>query len=265
MRNSFISILLLLLISSCDDIPNEVIENNFDGIRVMNLTAPDVYEPQNSSEEFNVLAGFNQTNNIDSVWFNVSWTGDNKTVVRKIYMTDTGDKNLYGDEKENDKVYSGKTSSLNDESSGKYKLEVFSLDKQGNQKIVALRYFQLTSMAQNIAPVLNNLVMADSVNRGEKFVFKISATDQNGLTDVIKVYYELYRPDGSKISNSQGISEFPLFDNGLADDTQANDGEFTSALTFPVDYETGTYRFDFTAVDKTDAKSNIISHNLVVK
>lgn len=265
MRNYFGAILLLLLAASCDDIPSEVIENNFPGNKVLSLETPDSYQPQNLSDTFGVSAKFDNTVNIDSVWFNILWTGDNKKIVERVKMADNGDEAGFGDKTKDDKIYSGKTSEINEKNSGRYEVEIITRNKQGSERIVAVRYFQHISIARNVPPVISNLQMINTVNTGAKFVFSVDVTDQNGLEDVAKVYYELYKPDGSKMVNSQGISEFPLIDNGTVDDQTANDGKYTSGLTFPAGFATGTYKFDFTAVDNSGAKSNIISHNLVVK
>jgi len=264
MRNYIGYILLMLLVSSCDDIPNGIVENNFSGYKVLNLEAPFSYQPKSLSDNFKISAEFDNTVNIDSVWFNVLWTGNNKKIVHKVNMADNGSKDVYGDKLKNDKIYSGKTTAMNKQTSGKYKLEIIVRNKKRTEKTVALRYFQHNSTAQNVAPVISGVSMTDTVNAGSKFVFTVDAKDGNGLSDIIRVYYELYKPDGSKIVNSKGVSEFPLFDNGNNDDQKAYDGKFTSALTFPAGYPTGKYKFDFTAVDKAGAKSNVISHNLVV-
>ena len=81
------------------------------------------------------------------------------------------------------------------------------------------------------------------------------------------VYYEMYKPDGTQQVNSQGLSQFPLYDNGDTSgtgDLTAGDGRYSFKLTFPVEIEIGTWEFRFYAEDRSGALSNVISHNIEV-
>jgi hypothetical protein len=56
-----------------------------------------------------------------------------------------------------------------------------------------------------------------------------------------------------------------MFDDGVSGgDTVANDGIYSLRVSLPPTTVTGTYRFEFQAVDRSAASSNIIVHRLTV-
>ena len=106
-----------------------------------------------------------------------------------------------------------------------------------------------------------------SFNEGNAMSAAVEVSDSNGLQDVEFVFYEAYNPDGIKVVNSQGISQFPMFDDGNTQengDVTAGDGIFTVVLTFPISAQTGTWRFEFQARDRSKTLSNKIFHNIIV-
>ena len=74
-----------------------------------------------------------------------------------------------------------------------------------------------------------------TINKNVRFSFSLAVSDPNGLSDIKSVYYEVKDPSGNKISNSQGISKFPLFDDGKTSDNSditGNDGIFSVILNY---------------------------------
>lgn len=260
MRKSIISMLLLLFISACDDIPSEVVENNFGSIRALNITVPDPYEPKSNSDEFVVTTQLNNNSNLDSIWYSVLWTNDNSKVIKKVYLLDNGEQ---GDQTKNDKLYTGKTSLLNDKTSGRYKIEVFTLDKDREKSLLAIKYFIIKALGANIPPVLSELSIVDKVARETSFNWSIKVTDENGLSDISKVLFFLDRPDGTSV-NTDGFEMNDTGDSNLGDQN-AGDGIYSFKNIFSSTAQTGTWKFTFKAIDKSGAESNIITHNLVVE
>jgi hypothetical protein len=132
---------------------------------------------------------------------------------------------------------------------------------------VATSSFYFNNGQDNVPPLISNLIMPDSVQRGETILFTVEVSDSNGLNDVVNVFYEAYNPDGVKVVNTQGVSEFPMFDDGQTSvngDVTANDGIYTVVLTFPTTAQEGTWRFEFLARDRSQTLSNKIIHNIVV-
>ena len=263
MRISVISILILLIFSSCDEIPSGVVENNFKGVRVTNLSLTDPYKAGNNSF-FTARAKFNLKSNIDSVWFNILWPATNKAFVEKIHMVDTGQKSKYGDDTENDNIYSGKTNQLNNLSSGRYKIEIITKDFSGNKKNVAMKYFDLTASFVNQVPVISDLTASkDTVITDEQFTITVKVTDPNGLSDIDNVLMFLEDPDGKNVFQNG----FAMDDSGNSSkgDQVAGDGIYSVKQSFKSIVPRGTWKFTFKAVDKSKAESNVLTHNMVVK
>jgi hypothetical protein len=83
--------------------------------------------------------------------------------------------------------------------------------------------------------------------------------DQNGLSDIDKVYFVVYRPDGTT-NNSQNL----MFDDGnLTDhgDQTAGDGIYSLLIQITSANQKGTYRLEFQAKDRGGKLSNIINHS----
>ncbi len=138
----------------------------------------------------------------------------------------------------------------------------------GLSEKLAIKHLYIKRIYGNSPPVLSNLVIPDTVTFNEQFTFHVDVYDINGANDVYKVYYKLYKPDGTLIVNSQGISEFPLSDSGdtsESGDVTAGDGIYTMQLLIPTGQPAGVWRMDFQAIDYQDSLSNIISHNLTVQ
>ncbi|MEJ2105301.1 MAG: hypothetical protein P8X47_12105 [Ignavibacteriaceae bacterium] len=150
---------------------------------------------------------------------------------------------------------------------GKYNVKFSVTGFDGINKEVASSSFYFNNGQDNVPPVISNLIMPDSVQAGGTILYTVEVSDSNGLSDVESVFYEVYNPDGIKVVNSQGISEFPMFDDGNTQengDVTAGDGIYTVVLTFPVSAQTGTWRFEFQARDRSKTLSNKIIHNIVV-
>ncbi len=138
----------------------------------------------------------------------------------------------------------------------------------GFKEKVAVKYVYIKRLFGNMPPVLSHLVIPDTVSFDEVFTFHVDVFDINGADDVKKVYYKMYKPDGSLVVNTQGISEFPLSDAGdtsESGDVTAGDGIYTMRLLIPTGQPAGVWRMDFHAVDFQDSLSNILSHNLTVQ
>lgn len=149
---------------------------------------------------------------------------------------------------------------------GIYIIKYYVRNIEGNLQFVGRGNFKYNNGQDNVAPMISNLQMADSISVGETIVFSVEASDSNGLNDIEYVFYEAYTPDGVKVVNSQGISEFPMFDDGqTGGDVTANDGIYSVALTFPLDAQLGNWKFVFRARDRSGVQSNIIEHFLLVQ
>lgn len=190
----------------------------------------------------------------------------NSTDSIKISMADDGNTEVSGDVTAGDGIYSKRYFFRPTDKGGVYKLVFEAEDNSGQKSNKETRNIFVTD--NNEPPQISNLIMPDSIKLDELFEFSIEAYDPNGLVDINRVYYELYRPDGSLVENSQGISKFPLSDNGDTNETgdlTAGDAIFTMRLMIPNGQQVGEWRFEFTAEDNFGALSNTIIHTLTVQ
>jgi hypothetical protein len=149
---------------------------------------------------------------------------------------------------------------------GDFKVEVTATDKAdlaSNSLSTSLAVVRL-----NKPPVLSDLVAPDSISVGTSVVLlKLSAiaTDPDGQSDVQKVFFNSFRPDGSPATGNP----FQMFDdgnvNGLSGDAVKGDGIYSLTVQLEPNTTKGNYRFEFQAADRSGAASNIIVHNLTVR
>lgn len=171
-----------------------------------------------------------------------------------------------GDTTAGDGIFSGRMILSNTFPSG-----TIELSYRISNRLAARQYIYFENGEEKFPPVVSDLSIPDSVMFGETFVFSVMVTDQNGIEDVRRVYYELFRPDGSQVFNSQGISQFPMLDDGNSSgqsgDAAEGDSIYSFKLAFPPNqpaFPAGTYKFHFTAEDKSRRMSNTLIHNLEV-
>jgi hypothetical protein len=91
----------------------------------------------------------------------------------------------------------------------------------------------------------------------------IKASDPDGQSDILKVFFNSFKPDGSpSIGNP-----FQLYDDGneeLNGDMIAGDGIYGLIIKLPANTTIGIYRFEFHAIDRSLDTSNVIIKNLVI-
>ncbi|HWP82539.1 MAG TPA: hypothetical protein VNN76_07780 [Bacteroidota bacterium] len=127
----------------------------------------------------------------------------------------------------------------------------------------------LTIVRANQPPVVSNLQAPDTVrltSTTQVILLEIRATDPNGQTDITRVIFQSFRPDGSPSSGNP----FFMYDDGgtlgsNSGDRVAGDGLFSRAISLPPNTGQGTYRFEFQAFDRSNAASNMITHYVTVR
>ncbi len=183
-------------------------------------------------------------------------------------MTDDG-KN--GDAKAGDGIFTSEFFMSKINPNGVYQIEYFASDNinlpPNNFAKVGSALFTYDNNQINYPPVILNLVLPSTITRGNDFSFSLKVYDPNGASDIQTVSYHLYRPDSTLVVNSQGISDFPLYDDGNSSnhgDQTAGDGIYSAMLNFPVNQPTGIWRFEFQAKDRGGKLSNVITQNVTV-
>jgi len=262
---SILTLVGLLLLSACDSIPHERLESKTVSYKIVSLTAPTYFEYSDTDSTLLATIEFTNAETIESVDIGmVSNDGSLRitpTKVENLFSTATS------------KTYRATFLMSQNYVSNNYivNFRVFDNVNQSpdNIKDVASHKFYYNNATENAAPVLSNLltyyesedpILRDTVDQAVPIIFSVEAEDANSLTDINKVEFELRRPDNSVVGT------FRMFDDGDPGhgDAVAGDGIFSLKNTFE-GADSGTWKFEYIAVDRSGLSSNIINHNLYVR
>ncbi len=149
--------------------------------------------------------------------------------------------------------------------SGNYYVKIFSIDKSNFSSNEV--YFSLNLYRGNRPPVISDLIAPDTVFLQTQTVLikmTIKATDPDGDNDIKTVQFNSYKPDGSPSSGNP----FKMYDDGnssgISGDDKAGDGIYSIIIQLPPNTQKGKYRFEFQAIDRAGASSNVITHFIAV-
>ena len=272
MKKYFLFFLLPVLIGGCEKTYNDVIDAKIISYQVISTAVKSAnsdslitYSPFDSL--ITISLKINSSKDISGIYFNIVAPDGNPLNTSQIALLDNGNAGN-GDSTAGDNVFSNKFPMSRNDIVGLYTINFFVTDAGSSSKIAAVLSFVYDNGQNNVAPTISNLVMPDSIKKNVQFVFTINVADTNGLRDVKEVYYQTYNPSGTLVVNSEGISKFPMFDDGNTKnngDITAGDGVYTVGLTFPSGQPSGTWRFVFQAIDLGGKLSNVINHNIVVQ
>ena len=250
-------LLLVLITIGCEQTFDNFIDAVQNNYQVSLVSPTDSITYRANDSLITVIIIFTSSSEVSDVFCDVFASDQSKLNSAPFQLFDDNDNNRFLNEFPLSEFYPN----------GVYNMKYYVKNDDETMQQVALASFKYNNSQDRKPPVLSNLMMPDTLAIGMEMVFSVDAVDPNGLSDIMQVFYELYRPDGTQVSNSEGITEFPLFDDG---DTEANgdlvegDGVYTVKLTFPNGVQTGSWRFEFTAKDRENLASNIIIHFLEV-
>ena len=259
---------ILALFLGCEQEFDNVIESYIPDYQVKLVAPSDSIQYNQADSLITVSIVFNSASNIQSVNCDIYSSDNSKLNTSPLSLLDNGNIEN-GDDNANDDSFANKFPLSETYPNGIYSIKYYVTDKSNSTNQVALGTFKFDNGQANIAPIISNLILADSINVGNEFVFSVLAVDSNGYSDIDKVYFELYRPDGTVVTDGNGNSEFDLYDNGdLAGrgDEFAGDGIFSFKNSFLNDPSTqrGLWRFEFLAKDRGNKLSNKIIKSVKV-
>ena len=204
---------------------------------------------------------------IKSIFADVYSSSGDKINETPVYLKDNGDP-TNGDPVANDNRFYNFVPLSRYYPVGQYEIQYYITDILDVTKLVAVGTFQFDNAQDNIAPQLSELNMPDTVSRGVPFIFTVQVVDNNGLSDIDSVYFELYRPDGSVVEPTPGNTKFFMDDTGnltVFGDQLAGDGIYSFKNSFGETAQTGNWRFEFEALDRLNELSNKIIKNVFVE
>jgi hypothetical protein len=278
-NNFFIIIILLICISGCEkkygaviDSPGSAptIKGGSFSISVVNTDTINITgQTLRSPEDTLTIRGIAQVS-IDSSagGMNIANVGYSVTNIDFLSSLTEGtlhDDGLPPDAKANDNIYSGYIEfQVQRVFVGTFSVNLWSESTGGYLSNTVILPLQIVRL--NHPPVLSNL-LADSLisisGIDQKFIqITITATDPDGQSDIRMVYFDSFKPNGSPASGNP----FLMYDDGdfsgVSGDSKAGDGIYSLKVGLPT--ITGTYRFEFHAVDRSNDTSNSIIKNIVV-
>lgn len=123
---------------------------------------------------------------------------------------------------------------------------------------------QSISLYSGYKPIISNdIVDPDTavVTDTTSILTSVNVFDQDGLSDIDKVYFVVYRPNGTT-NGAQNV----LFDDGLSShgDLTAGDGIYSLIIEIYSTNTKGIYRLEFQAKDRNGNLSNILNHLLLI-
>lgn len=148
---------------------------------------------------------------------------------------------------------------------GDYTIKFSVTGFDGINKQVATSYFFFNNGQDNVPPVISNSVIEPDtvvVTETTAIFTSVEVEDSNGQSDILEVYFIVYRPDGTTNGN-----KIQLFDDGSSTngDVTAGDGIYSRLIQVDETNQKGTYRFEFQAKDRLGALSNILNHYVLIQ
>lgn len=148
---------------------------------------------------------------------------------------------------------------------GNYTIKFSVTGFDGINKQVATSNFFFNNGQDNVAPVISNTVIEPDtvvVTETTAIFTSVEVEDSNGQSDILEVYFIVYRPDGTTNGN-----KIQLFDDGSSTngDVTAGDGIYSRLIQVDETNQKGTYRFEFQAKDRLGALSNILNHYVLIQ
>jgi hypothetical protein len=260
-----VNLILLLIFIGCEKEYDTVIENYIPDYQVKLVSPSDSirYNPLDSLVTLRIA--FNSASNIQSVYCDVYASDNSKLNSSPLSLLDNG-KIANGDDVANDGSFANKIPLSESYPNGIYNIKYFVTDKSNSTNQVALGTFKFDNGQANIAPIISDdIVDPDTavVIDTTLIITSINVVDQNGLSDIDRAYFKVYRPDGTT-NNNQNL----MFDDGnlsLHGDQTAGDGIYSLIIQITSSNAKGTYRLEFQAKDRGGKLSNIINHSLLIQ
>jgi hypothetical protein len=262
------SLFALLIFFGCEKEYDSLIDPSLSKYQVLETSSFNYFiiTPEQSSAT--IFVRINSAEDISTIYIDLYSSENKKLNANPIILYDNGNLTENGDSIAGDLIYSNKFNFDSSLPIGQYSVRFYIIDKANTVKLTAVQYFYFNNGKENVPPVISNLTAPDTLHLGSSTVtvkLSIKAEDANGLNDIAMVYFQSYRPDGTTSGN-----RFQLYDDGglvavpSSGDETANDGIFTLVIQMQPNTQKGTWRFEFEAVDRSDALSNKIIHHLVV-
>lgn len=260
-----ISVILIFIFIGCEKDYDTMIENYNPDYQVKLVSPSDSIQYNQLDSLITIRIAFNIASTIQSVFCDVYAADNSKLNNSPFSLLDNGNV-ANGDDVAGDGSFANKFPLSESYPNGIYNIKYFVTDKSNTTNQVALGTFKFDNGQANIAPVISNdIIDPDTavVTDTTLIITSINVFDQNGLSDIDRAYFKVYRPDGTT-NNNQNL----MFDDGnlsLHGDQTAGDGIYSLIIQITSSNQKGTYRLEFEARDRGGKLSNIINHSLLIQ
>jgi len=255
MRKSYF-LLIPLLIWGCEKTYENLIDTSTDNFQVNSLSGiKDINlleNPEDSILTFTMT--FSSGSFVSDAYFDIYFSDNSKVNSSPVEMQEIFD-NTYSAQ-----YFLGRANPI-----GNYTVRFSAIGIEGTAKQVALGSFQFNNGQENLPPEISNTVIDPDtavVNDTTIIFTSVEAMDPNGASDILEIYFIVYRPDGTT-NNSKVL----LFDDGKPEngDVVAGDGIYSRLIQVNQNNQKGTYRFEFRAKDRLGDLSNILNHFVLIQ
>jgi len=255
MRKSYF-LLIPLLIWGCEKTYENLIDTSTDNFQVNSLSGiKDINlleNPEDSILTFTMT--FSSGSFVSDTYFDIYFSDNSKVNSSPVEMQEIFD-NTYSAQ-----YFLGRANPI-----GNYTVRFSAIGIEGTAKQVALGSFQFNNGQENLPPEISNTVIDPDtavVNDTTIIFTSVEAMDPNGASDILEIYFIVYRPDGTT-NNSKVL----LFDDGKPEngDVLAGDGIYSRLIQVNQNNQKGTYRFEFRAKDRLGDLSNILNHFVLIQ
>ena len=267
MKKILLFLLLFLALWGCEKDFDSTVDTQTYSYQVVSLSSFSSFRYVVGDSLITVFLALNSSAGVNKVFFDIYASDGLKLNSEEVQLLDNGNASN-GDQTAGDNRYTNRFPLSKTDPIGRYTIKFFVTDKGNATKQVAVQNFTYDNAQSNVAPMLLDLVIPETVARNESFIFTVTAEDLNGLSDIEFVYFELYRPDGTIVEENPGDTIFSMHDDGnfeVFGDEVPGDGIYSFKNSFSSTAQLGTWRFEFQARDRGGALSNKIIHNIVVQ
>lgn len=262
---SLFIILAASLFISCEQEFDNSIENFIPSYQAVSVTPTNSIKFNPSDSLIIITVKINSSSNIQNVYCDIFSSDGKKLNQSFVELFDNG-LPANGDLTISDGIFSNKFPLSKSYPNGVYSIKYYVLDKSNTTKLIATTSFRFDNGQNNVPPVISDVLIDPDtviVTTSQVIQTSLKAFDSNGLSDIEKVYFVVYRPNGTTTG-----AQNAMYDDGnisLHGDQVAGDGVYSLKIQIDASNQKGTYRFEFAARDRGGALSNIINYNVLIQ
>ncbi len=161
--NKISFLLIALLIAGCSKDYNNVVDVPVTNFQVMSVGTVNSFNFTPSDSILVLKIKFSSIEGVKSVYCDINTPDDKPLNNGHIELLDNGDISANRDSVSGDNIFSNKFTMSSAFSNGNYGINYYITSNDGSEKLVAQQVIKYDNGQSNIAPVISNLIMPDTV------------------------------------------------------------------------------------------------------